>query len=88
MNNSSDFANFGELYIFFGGGGSGEGGRGSRGGAQNGSLCPGRKKPSLRFCCIIVIRFEGLLGRPLTVVDLWDYGQDHLQILNKKLKNF
>ena len=44
MNILSDFANFGELHIFFGGGGAP--GRG----APKGSLRPGRQKPSLRLC--------------------------------------
>ena len=43
MNNLSDFANFGELQIFWG-----SGGRRGRGCAQNGSLRPGRQKPLLR----------------------------------------
>ena len=47
MKNLSDSVNFGELEIFWGSGrGAEEGGTG--GGAPNGSLCPGRQKPSLR----------------------------------------
>ena len=49
MNNLSDFANFGELHIF-GGLGRGAAGGGGGGLAPDGSLRPGRQKPSLRLC--------------------------------------
>ena len=42
VNNLSDFANFGELQIFWGVGGAGKGAPGE--GAPNGSLRPGRQK--------------------------------------------
>ena len=45
MNNLSDLANFGELQIVF------FGGEGRREGAPDGSLRPGRQKPSLRLWC-------------------------------------
>ena len=55
MNNLSDFANFGELEILWGSG-SGAPRKGvPGGGAQNGSLHPGRQKPSLRPCSFVLI---------------------------------
>ena len=49
MNNLSDFANFGELQIVLGGVKGALWGAPGRG-APNGSLRPGRQKPSLRLC--------------------------------------
>ena len=65
MNNLSDFANFGELHIFWGVG------------APNGSLRPGRQRPSLRLWTINIYKTSNQSVKFEFSKDFWGGAPQH-----------